>query len=103
MNTVISESQTAFIKGRQILDGILIANEIVDEAKKEGKKGLMFKVDLEKAYDSVCWEYLEFIMTKMAFPLVWRRWIMECLSTASMSILVNGSPIEEVTLGMGLR
>jgi hypothetical protein len=34
---VISESQTTFVKDRQILDGILIANEVVDEARKSKK------------------------------------------------------------------
>lgn len=70
MDKVILKSQTTFIKGRQIPDGILIANEIVDEANKEVKKGLMFKVDFEKAYDSVSYEYLEFVMRKMSFPVV---------------------------------
>jgi len=50
---VISETQTAFVKDRQILDGILIANEVVDEAKKLRKELMLFKVDFEKAYDSV--------------------------------------------------
>jgi hypothetical protein len=50
---VISESQTAFVKDRQILDGILIANEAVDEAHKTKKELVLFKVDFEKAYDSV--------------------------------------------------
>ncbi|XP_045830878.1 uncharacterized protein LOC123922177 [Trifolium pratense] len=55
MGSVISVSQTAFVKGRQILDGILIANEVVDEARKSKKELLLFKVDFEKAYDSVDW------------------------------------------------
>jgi hypothetical protein len=50
---VISETQSAFVKYRKILDGILIANEVVDDAKKRKKETLMFKVDFEKAYDSV--------------------------------------------------
>jgi hypothetical protein len=52
---VVSETQTTFMKGRQILDGILIANEVVDEAKKNNKELMLFKVDFEKAYDSVDW------------------------------------------------
>jgi len=56
---VISDSQSAFIKGRQILDGILVANEIVDEARKLQKELLLFKVDFEKAYDTVDWGYLD--------------------------------------------
>ena len=49
---VVSDTQT-FVKERQILDGILIANEVVDEAQKSNKELMLFKVDFEKAYDSV--------------------------------------------------
>jgi hypothetical protein len=71
VGSVISESQTTFVKDRQILDGILIANEVVDEARKSKKELLLFKVDFEKAYDSVDWGYLDAVMAKMAFPPLW--------------------------------
>lgn len=102
MGKIISDSQTAFVKNRQILDGILIANEVVDEARKN-KKELMFKVDFEKAFDSVDWGYLDSVMKKMAFPVLWRKWIKECVTTATASILVNGSPTDEFRLQRGLR
>jgi len=50
---VISGTQSVLVKDRQILDGVLIANEVVDEARKMKKELLLFKVDFEKAYDSV--------------------------------------------------
>ncbi|GAU20543.1 hypothetical protein TSUD_131010 [Trifolium subterraneum] len=81
---------TAFVKDRQILDGILIANEVVDEARKSKKELMLFKVDFEKAYDSVDWSYLD-------------DWIKECVSTASASVLVNGSPTDEFPIERGLR
>jgi hypothetical protein len=100
---VISESQTAFVKDRQILDGVLIANEVVDEARRSKKELMLFKVDFEKAYDSVDWGYLDDVMGKMSFPRLWRKWIKECVSTATASVLVNGSPTEEFPLERGLR
>ena len=100
---VISDAQSTFIKGRQILDGILVANEIVDEARKSHKDLLLFKVDFEKAYDSVDWGYLEEVMSKMGFPSLWRKWIKECIGTATVSVLVNGSSTDEFSLGRGLR
>ncbi|CAJ2673682.1 unnamed protein product [Trifolium pratense] len=103
MGSVISESQTAFVKGRQILDGILVANEVVDEARKSKKELLLFKVDFEKAYDSVEWGYLEDVMGRMGFPTLWRKWIKECVSTATASVLVNGSPTDEFPFERGLR
>lgn len=62
MNFLISDTQSAFVKGRQILDGVLKASKVVDEANKRNKKVVLFKVDFEKAYDSVGWKYLDFVM-----------------------------------------
>lgn len=100
---VILDSQSTFIKGRQILDGILVANEVVDEARKHKKELLLFKVDFEKAYDSIDWRYLVSVMLKMGFPTLWRKWIKECIGTASALVLVNGSPTDEFYLERGLR
>ncbi|GAU23620.1 hypothetical protein TSUD_386090 [Trifolium subterraneum] len=103
IGSMISESQTAFVKDRQILDGILIANEVVDEARRAKKELLLFKVDFEKAYDSVDWGYLDAVMGRMSFPTLWRKWIRECVCTATTSVLVNGSPTDEFSLERGLR
>jgi hypothetical protein len=67
------------------------------------KELLLFKVDFEKAYDSVDWHYLDTVMGKMNFPTLWRKWIKECVSTATASVLVNGSPADEFPLERGLR
>ncbi|CAK8577915.1 unnamed protein product [Lathyrus sativus] len=61
MKSVISEMQLAFIPGRQILDGILITNEIVDEAKQKKKKVILFRANFEKAYDSVDFRMFEVV------------------------------------------
>jgi hypothetical protein len=103
IESVIFESQTTFVTDRQILDGILIANEVVDETRKSNKELLLFKVDFEKAYDSVDWGYLDAVMGRISFPTLWRKWIRECVCTASALVLVNGSPTYEFPLARGLR
>jgi len=92
-----------FIKGHQILDGILVANEIVDGARRCKKELILFKVDFEKAYDSIDYGYLDEVVIKMGFPTLWRKWINERTRTATVSVLVNGSPTDEFSLGRGLR
>ncbi|XP_045831292.1 uncharacterized protein LOC123922638 [Trifolium pratense] len=88
---------------RKILDGILIANEVVDDARKAKKELVLFKVDFEKANDSVDWGYLDKVMERIAFPTLWRKWFRECVGTATASILVNGNPTDEFPLERGLR
>lgn len=61
------DTQSAYLSGRQILDGIVILNEIVDEAKKRKLKRVFFKVDFEKAHNSVDWQYLNDMMVDMKF------------------------------------
>jgi hypothetical protein len=76
---------------------------VVDEAHKTKKELMLFKVDFEKAYDSVDWGNLDAVMGKMAFPSLRRKWMRECVCTTTASILVNGSPTEEFPLQRGLR
>ena len=54
MHDLISENQTAFLVGRQIIDGFLVANEAVHSLKRYRVPSLIFKVDFHKAFDSVC-------------------------------------------------
>ncbi|XP_028069140.1 uncharacterized protein LOC114271723 [Camellia sinensis] len=100
---IINESQSAFIGGRRILDGILVANEIVYGWKKKQKKGLILKLDFEKAYDSINWEFLCFMLSNFGFGSKWIIWMKKCTSTAKVSIMVNGSPTAEFNPQRGLR
>ncbi|GJY38762.1 cysteine-rich receptor-like protein kinase, partial [Tanacetum coccineum] len=69
IDSVICPNQSTFIKGRQILDGCLVANEIIRMAKLEDPNLLIFKVDFEKNFDSVNWNFLLDVTRKMGFGL----------------------------------
>ncbi|KAJ0682333.1 putative RNA-directed DNA polymerase [Helianthus annuus] len=100
---ISSSEQSAFVGGRNILDSTLIVSESIAWAKKSKKELLIFKVDFEKAYDSINWKFLFGIMEKMDFPLKWVSWIKGCLVSGMGSVLVNGSPTKEFSYKRGLR
>lgn len=100
---LIDESQSAFVHNRQILDGVLLANESLRWLKKRKILGVLVKLDFQKAYDSTNWEFLKQIMVKMGFGRKWINRIMNCVCSASMLILLNGSPLKPFKMEKGLR
>ncbi|RVX05699.1 LINE-1 reverse transcriptase-like [Vitis vinifera] len=100
---VVSKAQGAFVEGRQILDAVLIANEAIDSTLKNNESSILCKLDIEKAYDKVDWNFILTIMKKMGFGEKWIRWIQWCISTASFSVMINGTPMGFFQSSRGLR
>lgn len=85
LNKRISQNQRAFAPGRAIQDNILIAHELFsDFQKRKGKTGTMaIKLDLEKAYDFINWNYIVCCLKRFGFNDIWINQIMNCITTAS--------------------
>nr|GEX19681.1 RNA-directed DNA polymerase, eukaryota [Tanacetum cinerariifolium] len=94
---IVDPVQLAFVKGRQILDGPMVVNEVIDWYNKKNKKCMLFKIDFDKAFDSVGRGYLFKVMEYMGFNETWIQWIRTCLTSSWSSILVNGSPTNELS------
>ena len=99
----VSPNQGAFVKDRQILDAVLIANEVVEEVRQKKEEGLVLKIDFEKAYDHVEWRFLDEVLQRKGFGNRWRKWMQGCLSSANFSVLINGRPRGKFQASRGLR
>ncbi|GJS03718.1 RNA-directed DNA polymerase, eukaryota [Tanacetum coccineum] len=103
LGDIVNEVQSAFVADRQILDGPFILNEVLQWCKLKKKHSFILKIDFEKAYDSVRWDYLDDVLRKFGFGEKWCGWIQECLRSSWGSVLVNGSPTEEFQFFKGLK
>jgi hypothetical protein len=70
---LLAPNQTTFVKGKFILESVVSAHEIILDAMKNKDKGLVLKLDYEKTYDRVDWEFLEEVLTTRGFGPVWRN------------------------------
>ncbi|XP_072077796.1 uncharacterized protein [Arachis hypogaea] len=86
MPGLVGETHSAFVQGRKIHDGILIACETVQWLKLRKKSSTIIKLDFQKAYDRVKWSFVDIVLQKMGFGRRWREWIKECVCSAFMMI-----------------
>ncbi|GKC44700.1 aspartic peptidase, partial [Tanacetum coccineum] len=91
LKEVVSENQSAFIPGRRISDNILITQELMHNYHRNRcPPRCAFKVDIQKAYDTVDWKFLASIMKYFGFHNKMVKWIMACVTSASFSLCING-------------
>jgi mannosylglycoprotein endo-beta-mannosidase len=58
------------------VDGAVTLHEIVHELKRKKLKGVILKIDFEKAYDSIRWDFVEEVLEKKGFDNKLKKWIM---------------------------
>lgn len=75
----------------------------MEDQKTRKEKGFLLKLDLEKTYDMVNWEFLNSILELKGFGFKWRKWIKGCLTTTNLSIMINGRSRGKIMTTRGLR
>nr|GFA83645.1 hypothetical protein [Tanacetum cinerariifolium] len=81
----------AFVLGRRISDNILITQELMySYHRNRGPPRCAFKVDIQKAYDTIDWEFLGKILKHFGFHPIMVKWIMTCVTSTSFSLSING-------------
>ncbi|KAG8494116.1 hypothetical protein CXB51_011832 [Gossypium anomalum] len=101
----ISSEQAGFIAGRNISDNIIIAQEVIHSmrSRKDDKKWMAIKLNLEKSYDRISWEFISASLVAAGIPNLFRKLIMDAISSSTMWILWNGVPSKSFKPLRGVR
>ncbi|KAL0287559.1 UNVERIFIED_CONTAM: hypothetical protein Sradi_7122000 [Sesamum radiatum] len=104
LHLLIDPCQNAFVPGRNIADNILLAQELLagyNQVKLPAR--CTIKLDLQKAYDSIEWDFLFEVMKLFHFPSRFILWVEQCVTTACFSLSINGSIYGFFPSSRGLR
>eukprot|EP00253_Pinus_taeda_P005298 PITA_05298 len=100
---LISEEQTGYMEGRQILNNIIQAHQVVHSLKSNKQASMIIQLDLAKAYDKLSSSYIREILKAYGFDHNWIRWVMALVTTTIFSILLNGATSRTFTPSRGLK
>lgn len=105
LDYIISPFQSSFLPGRGTSDNAIILQEVTHAMHKSKRKNgdVAFKIDLEKAYDHVNWDYLEACLIDFGFPPIIVKLIMHCVTSSTLSLIWNGKRNPPFAPTRGLR
>ena len=89
VDKIINPSQTAFMPGRNILEGVIVFHETIHEIHRKKMNGVILKLDFEKAYDKVKWPFLQQAMRMKGFSQKWCDWVQSIVSGGHVGVKVN--------------
>jgi hypothetical protein len=89
MSKLIHPCQNAFIKGRFITDRVMLLQEVLTESKSKKKQCVVQKIDFEKTYDKVNWNFLIDYCRQRCFSNKWVMWIKEAVTKGTLSVKIN--------------
>ena len=99
----IGPTQTAFIPGRNILEGVVVLHETIHELHRKKKSGVIFKIDFEKAYDKVKWPFVQQTLCMKGFYSTQCSWINSIMTGGHVGIKVNDQIGANFQTRKGLR
>jgi hypothetical protein len=93
----------AFKPGRHILEGVVIFHETIHEMHSNKMDGILLKIDFEKAYDKVNWDFLQQALCMNGFDPKWCQWVQNFVSRGSVGVRVNNDVDHYFQTKKGLR
>lgn len=92
LNDLVHPSQSAFIQGRLMHDNFRSVQLTCKTLHRKKQSCLLLKIDIAKAFDSVCWPFLLEVLWQFSLSQRWLNWMSILLGSVSTRVLLNGRP-----------
>jgi hypothetical protein len=92
LGELVSQNQSAFVKGRCLHDNFIHVRQVARKINLRRKKGVLIKLVISRAFDSVSWAFLFEVLRVLGFSEIFLKWISILLSSAMTRVTVNGVP-----------
>lgn len=105
LDHIISPTQATFLPSRRAADNTIIVQEVLHHLhfSKSRKSHFILKWDMQEAFDRLEWSFIRAAINFFHFPVHFINLIMTCLSSSSLSILINGHPTSFFYPSKGIR
>jgi hypothetical protein len=103
LETIIDPSQTAYVPGRSVMDNIRCNRFLKDYCRDNKVKAVLTSLDAKKAFDSVDHVYIDKILAKYGFGIMFRKYFKTIYRDISAKILVNGYFTESINITRGVK
>jgi hypothetical protein len=100
---VIQPTQTAFLSGRNIMEGVIVLHETIHELHRKKHSRVIFKIDFEKTYDKVKWSFVWKVLEMKGFSNQWCQWIDSIMEGGHVGIKINDQVEQNFQTKKGLR
>ena len=102
--SLVQPSQSAFVKGKEILGNVLMCHDFArGYLRKQVSARCILKVNLQKAFDSIHWEFLADLLKALKFPTIFTNWILTCITSVHFTVHINGHDQGTFKRWRGLR
>lgn len=93
LSTLVNQSQATFMSGRNIIQNVLIGADLVRLYNRfNASHRALIKIDIQKAYDTANWDFLQELLRAYKFPQPFVQWLTTCVESVSYTLLMNKEP-----------
>ena len=100
---LICLDKSGFVKGRYIGQNIRLINDILEQTKLQSIPGILLQLDLQKAFDTIEWKFIQNAIVFVNFGESIQCWIQTFYSNIQSSVLNNGFSTNYFALSRGVR